>query len=309
MEDATASRTALGVSLVRAVHARTDPDPVIVDDWGERLVPAWARDAFIEMALAQLAPEERARIQERAPETILAQYFPRQDMYGNVVMRARWAEDALADAVADGVRQYVILGAGFDSFALRRPAFAEGLDIIEVDHPATQDLKREQLRATGIGEPAGVRFIAADFTRETLGEVLSRAGLDREKRVFFSWLGVVSYLTREENHASLRAMAECAPGSLVAFSYLNQSIFAPNIAADRPEGETMSYAAGIVRKLGEPFVSGFDPDLLPDELDTLGWELIEDLNGPGLAERYGRVGARALPTATASRFALARVKG
>ena len=104
-------------------------------------------------------------------------------------------------------------------------------------------------------------------------------------------------------------MAECAPGSLVAFSYLDQAIFAPNLPADRPEGETMSYAAGIVRKFGEPFVSGFDPALLGSELDELGFELIEDLNGPGLAERYGRVGAKALPTATASRFALARVKG
>lgn len=308
MEESTASRTALGVSLVRAVHARTDPDPVIVDDWGERLVPGWARDAFCEMALAQSPSEERERARA-TPDAVLDGYFPRQDMYGNVVLRARWAEDALADAIADGVRQYVILGAGFDSFALRRPAFAEGVEIIEVDHPATQDLKREQLRAAGVGEPAGVRFIAADFTRETLRQVLARSGLDPRARVFFSWLGVVSYLSREENRASLGAMADCAPGSLVAFSYMNQSIFAPDIAADRPEGETMRYAAGIVKKLGEPFVSGFDPDLLGGELDALGFELIEDLNGPGLAERYGRVGARALPTAAASRFALARVKG
>src|SRR4029079_1600815 len=140
-----------------------------------------------------------------APETILARYFPRQDMYGNVVMRGRWAEDALADAGADGGRQYVILGAGFDSFALRRPAFAEGIEIFEIDHPATQNLKLEQIHALGLADPPGVRFIAADCTRETLREVLSRSGLDRAARVFFSWLGVTSYLTREENHGSLSA--------------------------------------------------------------------------------------------------------
>jgi methyltransferase (TIGR00027 family) len=259
------------------------------------------------MALAQMAPEEREQATAQ-PETILARYFPRQDMYGNVVLRARWAEDALAAAVADGVRQYVILGAGFDSFALRRPAFADGIEIIEIDHPATQTLKLERLEAIGLADPPGVQFIAADLSRESIGSALARSRFDPTQRVFFSWLGVVSYLTREANRASLRAMAECAPGSLVVLSYLNQSIFAPR-AADRPEGETLSYSASIVRKLGEPFVSGFDPAELPGELDALGLELIEDLNGPELAERYGRVGARALPTATASRFALARVKG
>lgn len=308
MEESTASRTALGVSLVRAVHARVDPDPVIVDDWGDRLVPAWARDQFHQMALAALTPDERDRF-AAAPDMALARFFPKNDMYGNVVMRARWCEDALAAAVADGLRQYVILGAGFDSFALRRPAFADGVEIFEIDHPATQNLKLERLDSLGIAVPPGVRFIAADFTRETMAEVLARSGLDLRARVFFSWLGVVSYLTREENIASLTAMAATAPGSLIAFSYLNQSIFAPRLAAGAPEGETLSYSASIVAKLGEPFKSGFDPAELGGQLAELGLDLVEDLNGPGLAERYGRIGARALPTAVASRFALARVRG
>jgi methyltransferase (TIGR00027 family) len=308
MDDSTASRTALGVSLVRAVHARFDPDPVFVDDWGERLVPEWAREEFYEILFSRLSPEARERA-KAAPEAILTEYFSRQDMYGNVVMRARWNEDALAAAVADGVRQYVVLGAGFDSFALRRPAFAEGVEIFEIDHPATQGLKLRQLEALGIAAPANARYIAADFTRETMAQVLARSGLDPQARAFFSWLGVVSYLTREENIASLTAMAASAPGSLIAFSYLDQAIFAPRAKADAPEGETLSYAASIVRQLGEPFKSGFDPALLPGELAALGLELVEDLNGPDLAERYGRTGPRSLPTATASRFALVRVSG
>jgi methyltransferase (TIGR00027 family) len=206
------------------------------------------------------------------------------------------------------VRQYVILGAGFDSFALRRPAFAHDVEIIEIDHPATQSLKLERLRALGLGDLPGVQFIAADLSRESIGSALARSTFDPAERVFFSWLGVVSYLTREANRASLRAMAACAPGSLVVLSYLDQAIFAPK-AADGPESETLSYSASIVRTLGEPFVSGFDPAELPGELDGLGLALIEDLNGPDLAQRYGRTGAKALPTATASRFALARVKG
>jgi methyltransferase (TIGR00027 family) len=307
MEDFTASRTALGVALVRAVHTRTDPYPMISDDWGDRLVPDWAREAFCQMVLERMSPAERERA-TASPQTILDDFFPRQDMYGNAVMRVRWCEDALAAAVADGVRQYVILGAGFDSFALRRPAFARDVEIFEIDHPATQTLKFEQFRAADVAVPDGVRFVAADFNRESVSAVLSRSGLDPNARVFFSWLGVVSYLTREANIASLTAMAETAPGSLIALSYLDQAIFAAP-APDAPEGETLSKSAGMVAQLGEPFVSGFDPALLPGELAELGLELIEDVNGPDLAERYGRTGARSLPTASASRFALVRVMG
>ena len=307
MEDSTASRTALGVSLVRAVHARIDPDPVIADDWGDRLVPDWARDEFRQMVLARMTPAERDRAMA-APATILDDFFPRQDMYGNAVMRARWSEDALADAVAEGLRQYVIVGAGFDSFALRRPAFAEGVEIFEIDHPATQSLKLDQLRAAGVADPPGVHFIAADLARETIGSALSRAPFDPGARVFFSWLGVTSYLTRGANIASLSAMAASAPGSLIAFSYLDQAIFEMPAPADAPEGETLRDLATMVAHLGEPFVSGFDPALLDGELGELGLDLIEDLNGPDLAVRYGRVGARSLPTAAVSHFALARVK-
>ena len=308
MEESTASRTALGVSLVRAVHARIDPEPVIADDWGDRLVPDWARDEFRQMALARMAPAERDRL-EAAPATILDEFFPRQDMYGNVVMRARWAEDALAAAVADGLSQYVIVGAGFDSFALRRPAFAEAVAVFEIDHPATQSLKLDQLRAAGVADPPGVHFIAADLARESIGAALARSPFDPGGRAFYSWLGVTSYLTREANLASLSAMAASAPGSLIAFSYLDQAIFAPRAPSDAPEGETLSYSASVVARLGEPFVSGFDPTELGGQLAELGLELVEDLNGPDLAQRYGRTGARSLPTATVSRFALARVKG
>jgi methyltransferase (TIGR00027 family) len=307
MEDSTASRTALAVSLIRAIHTRTDPDPLIDDDWGDRLVPDWAVDELRELALARMTPAERERAMA-APERLLDEYFPRHDMFGNGILRLRWAEEALAEAIAGGVNQYVIVGAGFDSFALRRPAFARDVEIIEIDHPATQTLKLERLRDLGIAAPPGVRFIAADFTRETMASVLSRAGLDRQAPAFFSWLGVASYLTREENIASLSAMAASAPGSLIAFTYIDQAVFEARALANAPESETLRDSSSAVARLGEPFVSGFDPKLLGGELAALGLELIEDFNGPGLAQRYGRTGARNLPSPTASRFAMARVK-
>ena len=302
MQEFTASRTALGVSLLRAEHARSDPDPVIADPWGDRLVPEAAREAYRRIALARLSPETSA-----APDTLLRDFFAGQALYGSILLRARWSEDALAAEVADGVRQYVLVGAGFDSFCLRRPDFARDLEIFEIDHPATQALKLAQLDRTGLGRPDGTHFIAADLANEDVGSALSRAPFRRDERAVFTWLGVTVYLTREANMATLRAIATCAaPGSLLAFTYADAAIFQPRAAA--AEGESLNESTRMVARLGEPFVSGFDPAELPDLLAGAGLELIEDLNGPALAERYGRVGRRALPTSVSSRCALARVR-
>ena len=303
MEEFTASRTALGVSLLRAEHARNDPDPVIADTWGDRLVPEAAREAYRRIARSRLATETSA-----APETLLRDFFAGQALYGSILLRARWSEDALAAAVADGVRQYVLVGAGFDSFCLRRPDFAQDVEIFEIDHPATQALKLEQMDRAGLGRPERTHFIATDLAREDVGSALSRAPFRGDRRAVFTWLGVTVYLTREANMTTLRAIATCAaPGSLLAFTYADEAIFKARATA-ASEGESLFDSTRLVARLGEPFVSGFDPAELPDVLAGVGLELIEDLNGPELAARYGRLGPRALPTSVSSRCALARVR-
>src|SRR5215475_5611576 len=114
-----------------------------------------------------------------------------------IAARSRFAEDALAVAAARGVRQLVVLGAGYDTFGLRNPHAALGLKVFEVDHPDTQLWKRDQLSAMGISVPGWVWFVPVDFEREQIVERLVASGLDPKQEVFFIWLGVVPYLTTD----------------------------------------------------------------------------------------------------------------
>lgn len=311
MDEFTASRTALGVALMRAEHTRRDPEPVIVDAWADRLVPDDARATYRRIALAGMDEADRAQALSPASsgsEDLLARHFRGQPLYGNILLRQRWAEDALAAAVAEGTRQYVIIGAGFDSFALRRPAWARDLDIIEIDHPATQGLKVQQMARAGVAAPEGWRLVAADLSREDLASALTRSSYRVGEPAFFAWLGVTVYLTREANLTTMASVAAIsAPTSRLAFTYADQAMFERRGGA-AAEGDTLRRSSEIVARLGEPFVSGFHPADLAGDLASVGLDLIEDLAGPQLAARYGRTGALALPTSATSHCALARVR-
>ena len=286
MIEATPSRTALATSLMRATHSRRDPFPLIDDSWGDRLIPKSERDRFSERILSRMDADARvAALSE--PDSILDNYFLANITYSGVIIRSRYAEDALKAATKRGTRQYVLIGAGCDSCALRRPARSQELEIFEIDHPATQALKIKRIRECGITLPASVHFIAADLASETLASALARSPFRRDEPAFFSWLGVTVYLTREANMATLRAVATCgAPGSELVFTYVDQIEFAEGgrRAPDHPNAQA-------VARLGEPFVSGFDPLQLANDLKSAGLELVEDLNGHQMAERYGRGGA------------------
>src|ERR1700723_323230 len=167
MQDLTVSTTALATSLMRAAHTRLDPNPLIDDPWGDRLVPESARDMFRKAALGRMDAEAQRKALA-SPNTIIDESLRRSVAYANVITRTRFAEDALKVAVTKGIRQYVLIGAGFDSFTLRRPAYAADLEIFEIDSPATQNLKRERITACGLTLPDSVHFIAADLSRETV---------------------------------------------------------------------------------------------------------------------------------------------
>jgi methyltransferase (TIGR00027 family) len=242
------SRTALATSLMRALHTRRDPQPLIDDAYGEQLVPEPVRAGY------------------QDPMTLRS-----SAAYAGVILRTRYTEDALRTAVANGVRQYLILGAGFDSFALRLPAFARDLQIYEIDHPVTQALKRQRLRDCGLIPPPCVQYLAADLSREELAATLARASFDPNLRSFVSWLGVTMYLTRAANLATLRAIAQSvAPGSELVFTYFD-------LERGLQESERVRALTERVAALGEPFRSGFDPATLGADLRTCGWTLREDL--------------------------------
>jgi methyltransferase (TIGR00027 family) len=275
-----ASRTALAASLMRALHSRTAPSHLIDDEWGDRLVPEAMRQAIPEAALRANAA------------------------YADVILRTRYAEDALAAALARGIDQYVLLGAGFDSFAHRRPADARALLIYEIDHPATQGLKRQRLQACGVAESSELHYVATDLSQEDLGAALARSPFQSDRPAFFSWLGVTMYLSREANLAALRSIAACAaPGSELVFSYVDELLFKPGHS---PTAEFSALRQKVASQ-GEAFLSGFDPANLSAQLWDAGFELLEDLNGDEMVARYDARGVNDLRSNSAAHIAHARV--
>lgn len=302
MNPSDASRTALATALMRARHSRLDPAPLIDDRWGDRLVPDSFRAALGQRALQRM--DETARALARAQPLAAVDALLRESAaYADVVLRARCTEDALQAAVARGIRQYVLIGAGFDSFACRRPEWARDLDILEVDHPATQQLKRQRLAECGVADSPRLHFIAADLSRETLGAVLARSAFRPGEPTFFAWIGVTMYLTPQANLAALRDIACCgAPGSELVFTCVDEAALDPSHAVSPAFRQLQAQVAAV----GEAFLSGFDPKTLPALLRDLGLSLLEDVNGEDLVARYDPAGLNALQGAAEAHVVHAR---
>ncbi len=282
MPAAGPSRTALTAALMRAVHTRLDRPQLLDDAWGDQLVSAAEKAALCRRALDTADPETRKRLEALgSQQAVIDAVLRAHGTYGGVIIRSRFAEDALAAAVARGVRQYVIVGAGLDSFIVRQPAFARDLEIIEIDHPATQAMKRQRLAECAVPIPPNVRFVPADLSRESLASVLVRGNVSRVVPAFFSWLGVTIYLSRDTNLVTLRGIAaSSAPGSEVVFTYIDQRVL------EGGRSEKLEKMRARVAAQGEPWLSGFDPTTLANELRDLGLVLVEDLGAAQLRARY-----------------------
>jgi methyltransferase (TIGR00027 family) len=300
------SLTAIGTALMRAAHTRLG-DPALIDDpWGERLVTDSERDALLQVALVGLDPQRRQQLEALASKdemwTAAVREYP---MYGWVVLRMRYAEEALESAVRAGVTQYVIVGAGMDSFALRSPAYAEAVQVFEVDHPATQKFKRRRLLDLGVTVPDRLHFVPSDLSLEGVDDALRRSSFRFDQPAFFSWLGVTTYLTREANLATLRAIAASGGrGSELVFTYIDQRELDPD-----PGASDLQQVRETVRAMDEPWVSGFYPTELAGVLDGLGLELVEDLGGVGLYARYCEGRSDNLSSPASFHVARARVTG
>jgi methyltransferase (TIGR00027 family) len=205
-----------------------------------------------------LAGEEGPALSERLQHEI-----PRPQVLAFsrwVCIRSRFTEDLVEQAVARGVEQYVILGAGLDSFAYRRGDLLDRLRVLEVDHPASQGWKRRRLNELGVRIPDSLVFAPVDFEHQTLREGLQDAGFAFRRLAFFSWIGVTMYLTLDAIQATLATIAQCLPGTQVALTY-NQ----PRDSLDHLSLQVTSTFAAIATEMGEPFVSLF----LPDEIEQL----------------------------------------
>ncbi len=215
------------------------------------------------------------------------------------VARTRFIDDVLVQALHDGVQQVVILGAGFDSRAYRLPGM-DRVRVIEVDHPDTLEAKRERLQQILGSTPNHVHFVAVDFNREHLEDVLAAPVFDSLRKTFFLWEGVTNYLTAAAVDATFRAMRRVAERSLVLFTYVHKAVLdVPGVF----EG-----TAGLNRTLqraGEHWTFGFDPSELPGYLEQHGFKPVEDIGSTEYRARYMNANHRMLRGYEFYRIALA----
>jgi methyltransferase (TIGR00027 family) len=284
MKDNRPSATAQRVAIRRAAHQLLD-DPKVFDD---------------PVALRIIGKESASVLQAdpgQFENTALSPY-----LRAFIAARSRYAEDELAIGVRRGVRQYVILGAGFDTFAYRNPHPEGVLHVFEVDHPATQAWKRARLEEMGITLPGDLTFAPVDFETQTLEEGLRDAGYDPGKCTFFSWLGVTEYLTPEAVMATLRFIASAPSGSGVVFDYMiSPSLLNP---AQRWRFDALAQRAAWA---GEPWQAYFDPELLTGDLRVMGFGVVED-KGPGeINARYFKNRKDGLRVGSLSHVMIARV--
>ena len=188
-------------------------------------------------------------------------------------------------AFRQGVRQCVILGAGMDTFAFRRPEMLAELEVFEVDHPATQEFKLHRLAELKWEHPAKLHFISIDFTKESLVTALTNSSsYDSNVKSFFSWLGVILYLTKDEVFTTLRSIVEVASmDSIVVFDYLDTDIFVPGKVSPQ-----LQKFMELVKKIGEPIITGFNPQKLAEDLINLGFQLHENMSQADVEGRYLR---------------------
>ncbi len=252
------SRTALAAAAYRAAHQVLEQGRIFSDPLALRILGADAEAAV-------------ARASE-GPGAARMRVF--------IAVRTRFAEDRLAAAFSAGVRQAVVLGAGLDTFAYRTNLGAE-LRVFEVDHPATQSWKRELLEKAGIALPGCLAFAPVDFEHETLAAGLEAAGFDRSQPAFFTWLGVVPYLTSEAIWSTLGFIGAFEGGAHVVFDY-----------ADPPETLSPEARAAHDRRaarvaaIGESFLSYFEPEELREQLTAIGFRGVEDLGPREIVANY-----------------------
>jgi methyltransferase (TIGR00027 family) len=260
MRSGQPSQTAQGAAAYRAVHQILEGGAIFKDPLASRIL-----DEQTSASLSEMSADESLR-----PMRLF------------IAARSRFSEDTMANCVAVGMRQVVVLGAGLDTFSLRNPFADLGVRVFEVDYAATQSWKRERIKAAGLIAPQSLIFAPTDFERENLSEVLTRTGFRLDQPTFFQWLGVVPYLTKEAVSSTLKFISEI-PKAAVVFDYAEPF---QNYHAKR-RANIIAIAESAAAR-GEPWLSLFDPADLHELLRSNGFKTVEDLGLSEIAEHlYG----------------------
>jgi methyltransferase (TIGR00027 family) len=253
--------TAVRVALWRAMHVLVDAPPHVLDD---------------ELGLELVSPGDDWRAR---PDMDPGWTGP---FRAGVVGRARFIEDLVGAQAADGVTQYVMLGAGIDTFAQRRPDVASRLHVYEIDQPGPQAWKRDRLGALGYGEPDWLRFVPIDFeSGASWWEALTTAGFDPDARALLASSGVSMYLTRSATAATLGQVARLPTGSTLAMTFL-----LPTELLDEADQPSYVAAQEGARRSGTPFISLYTPDEMRTLALEAGFRHVEHVSSQELSARY-----------------------
>ncbi|WP_039796465.1 class I SAM-dependent methyltransferase [Nocardia araoensis] len=252
--------TAVRVALWRAVHVLDDPPPHVFDD---------------RVGLRLASPEDGWR---HRPDMDPQATGP---MRAGIVSRARFLEDLLAEQAERGVDQYVVLGAGLDTFAQRRPELAARFTVFEVDQPGPQAWKRQRLAELGFDIPPWLRLVPVDFEVDAWWQRLIEAGFDPTRPALVASAGVSMYLTRAANIATLQQLSALAPGSTVATTFL-----LPLELVDPDEQVLRRFAEQGARRSGTPFLSFFRPEEIVELAEDAGFAAARHISATELTDRY-----------------------
>lgn len=261
--------TARATAVIRAMHLLYD-QPVVFND---PFAVEFASPAFRRICQSRYFPW---LLNRRSISEML------RPISAQILSRAKYTEEKLEQAVSKGISQYVIVGAGFDSFCLRRPDFSAGIRIYEIDHPATQQIKRKRLMEILASSPEGVEFLTIDLEKRTLTDALSGSSFVTDEKAFFSWLGTVPYLSENAVYTVLRDLASfAAHGSEIVFDYL-----IPTYLMDQEERRVLCRVMRIIELWGEPVKSFFEPGVFPDAVSSLGYHIFENQSPAEQNKKY-----------------------
>jgi len=296
VEEGTPSITAIASAMVRAAHLLWDDPPKIFEDTLALRLSGCDSEAALRAQLDRL-DAELARSVGPGFTAILRRYAT-----AGVAVRSRYIEDEVDQAVGRRVSQYVILGAGLDSFAYRRPDLANVLRAFEVNHPATQAWKRTRLQEVAIELPPNLSLVPVDFEKLSLSDSLRMSGYRTDAPGIFSWLGVTMFLTPQAIFSTLQTVAALAPGTEIIFEYA-----LPKELLDEESQRSLARSMAVTATRGEPFQSLFEPAQLAEQVRKLGFAEVSDLGPDEMEARYFTDRTDALRPSAGNHYMRARV--
>lgn len=280
--DNKASITALMSAFARAYHSANSVKPVFNDFIARQLMSDEEYDMmrkYVTGGIDFFAPDKKDSFRDNEE---MLKWLVETQLAPTPLARAKFCEDSLKTAIMTGTEQYVILGAGLDTFAWREKELMQRISVFEADHPLTQEDKKQRLKRANLDLPENLRFISVDFAKDDLRSRLAEGGFDENKKTFFSWLGVSYYLSEAEINGFLGNLSSfAADGSTLLFDYADENLFTSDVK--RVQNMLAMAQAG-----GEPMKSCFSYGHMEELLAKYNFMIYEFLSADDIQERYFR---------------------